>query len=116
MKGTITPALLVITSAFIIIIYGLLFILSLQFDFSQRQIANERALNIAEAGINYYRWHLTVDPDDYTDGTNNPDLMPYEHDYSDPQGDVIGKFSLEIEAPTESYQVVTIKSTGWLTR
>ncbi|KKQ52255.1 hypothetical protein A2865_02285 [Candidatus Woesebacteria bacterium RIFCSPHIGHO2_01_FULL_39_17] len=113
-RGTITPALLVIASAFIIIIYGLLFILSLQFDFSQRQIANERALNIAEAGINYYRWHLSVDPDDYTDGTNNPDLMPYEHDYSDPQGDVIGKYSLEIEAPTESYQVVTIRSTGWL--
>src|SRR3989344_1115772 len=114
MKGTITPALLVIASAFIIIIYGLLFILSLQFDFAQRQIANERALNIAEAGINYYHWHLDIDPDDYTDGTNNPDLQPYEHEYNDPQGEAIGKFALEIEAPTESHQVVTIRSTGWL--
>ena len=53
-KGTITPALLIIASAFIIAVYGLLFILTLQFDYSQRQISSEKALNIAEAGINYY--------------------------------------------------------------
>src|SRR3990170_1687797 len=116
LTGTITPALLVIASAFIIIIYGLLFILSLQFDFSQRQIAGDMALHIAEAGINYYRWHLSVDPDDYTDGTGNPNLQPYIHDYNDPQGSTIGKYSLEIEPPTESHQVVTVKSTGWTNR
>ena len=110
-KGTITPALLIVASAFIILIYGILFVLALQFDFSHRQIASDRALHIAEAGINYYRWHLDEDPDDYTDGTGQPG--PYVHDYKDPQGDIVGQFSLEIDLPTESDPVVTITSTGW---
>ena len=111
-KGTITPALLIITSAFIIVIYGLLFVLSLQFDFSHRQVASDKALHIAEAGINYYRWHLSVDPDEFTDGTGQPG--PYVHDFRDPQGDIIGKYSLEIDPPTQAYPVVTITSTGWV--
>src|SRR4030042_1036640 len=99
--GDITPALLIITGAFIIIIYGLLFVLSLQFDFSQRQVSNDKALQISEAGINYFRWHLSVEPDDYTDEIET-------HDYKDQQGDNIGKFSLSMESPNESYEVVTI--------
>src|SRR3990170_8038000 len=65
-RGTITPALLIIASAFIIIIYG-------------------------------------------TGGAPGP----YEHDYVDPQGSSIGKYSLVIDPPTESNPVVTITSTGW---
>ena len=30
----------------------------------------EQALQIAEAGINYYQWHLAHYPNDYKDGTN----------------------------------------------
>jgi hypothetical protein len=110
-KGTITPALLIIASAFIIALYGLLFILALQFDFSQRQVASDKALHIAEAGINYYRWHLIQDPFDFTDATGQPG--PYVHDYEDPQGEVIGQFSLEITPATESNPIVTIESTGY---
>jgi hypothetical protein len=111
-KGTITPALLIITSAFIIVIYGLLFVLSMQFDFSHRQVASDKAFNIAEAGINYYSWLLNVNPSDYTDGTGQPG--PYVHDYKDPQGDIIGHYSLEITPPTHSFPVITITSTGWV--
>lgn len=111
-KGTITPALLVIVSAFIIAIYGLLFILALQFDYSQRQISSEKALNIAEAGINYYQWHLIKNPADFQDGGTDPD-GPYVHDYEDPQGGEIGKFSLDITPPSPGNDVVTIRSTAW---
>lgn len=110
-NGSITPAILVIASTFIVAIYGVIFVLSLQFDYSRRQTASESALNIAEAGINYYRWHLAHDPDDYTDGTGQPG--PYVHDYTDPQGDTVGKFSLEITPPENGSSVVTIRSTGW---
>lgn len=109
-NGTITPALMVITSAFIIIIYGLLFILGLQFDYSHRQVAADKALNIAEAGINYYRWHLSTDPNDFQDGTGVSET--YEHDFTDPQGGVIGKFELTIDPPTDSDPIVTITSVG----
>lgn len=109
-RGSITPALLVISSAFIIVIYGILFVLSMQFDFARRQTASESALNVAEAGINYYRWHLAHDPDDYTDGTGM--AGPYVHDYLDPQGKKIGQFSLEITPPANGSSLVTIRSTG----
>jgi len=111
-KGTVTPALLIIASAFIIAVYGLLFILTLQFDYAQRQISSEKALNIAEAGINYYQWHLIKNPSDFQDGTEDPD-GPYIHDYEDPQGGEVGKFSLDITSPTAGDPVVTIRSTAW---
>lgn len=111
-KGTILPALLIISTAFIISIYGLLFILTLQFDFSERQSASEIGLNIAEAGVNYYRWHLAHDPQDFADGTGL-EGESYEHDYLDPQGTSVGIFSLEIIPPSQGSSVVTIRSTGW---
>ena len=109
-KGSITPALLIITSAFVVIIYGMLSVLSLQLDSSHRQTASEEALNIAEAGINYYRWHLAHDPNDFTDGTGNPG--PYNHNYYDPQGKLTGNFSLDITSPQGGSSIVVIISTG----
>lgn len=111
LKGTITPALIIISGAFLTVIYGLLFVLSLQLDFSNRQIGQETALHIAEAGVNYYRWHLAHDPEDFTDATGAPG--PYEHEYTDPQGQAVGKYSLEITPPSSGSSIVTIKSTGW---
>lgn len=113
LRGSATPALIIIAGAFIIAIYALLFVLTSQFEFANRQIVSERALNIAEAGIHYYRWHLREDTDDYQDGTGA--AGPYEHDYADPQGDVIGKYSLTIDPPTDENRIITITSTGWLT-
>lgn len=93
------------------VIYGLLYLLSLQLNYSNRQVGSEIALNIAEAGVNYYRWHLAHDPDDFTDSTGIPG--PYEHEYKDPQGKALGKYSLEIVPPTQGSSIVTISSTGW---
>ena len=109
-KGSITPALLIITAAFVIVIYGLLFALTLQLSYSHRQVASEQALHIAEAGINYYAWHLAHDPGDFQDGTGQPG--PYLHEFTDPQGDVIGQFSLDITPPSDGSTIVTIRSTG----
>lgn len=110
-RGSATPALLVVVGAFTIVIYGLLFILSLQLDFSHRQTAAEEALHIAEAGINYYRWHLAHAPEDFQDGTGGPG--PYVHTYTDPQGDEVGTFSLDIIPPANGSSIVTLISTGW---
>lgn len=110
-KGNITPALLIISSSFIIVIYGILFVLSMQFDFSHRQVASDKAFHIAEAGINYYRWVLDINPNEFMDGTGH--AGPYLHDYKDPQGEIIGHYRLKINPPSHSYPVVTITSTGW---
>ena len=77
------------------------------------QIGAVNAFQIAEAGINYYRWHLAHAPDDYQDDTGGPG--PYVHDYTDNVGNVIGQFSLDITPPPLGSTIATIKSTGYLT-
>jgi hypothetical protein len=72
----------------------------------------EMAFQIAEAGVNYYRWHLAHNKTDYQDGTGM--AGPYVHTYSDKNGTVIGRYSLTITPPTSGSTVVTIQSTGWL--
>jgi hypothetical protein len=77
---------------------------------SNRKHDRDLAFHIAEAGANYYRWHLAHDPVDYQDGTG--EAGPYVHDYSDKDGNVIGSFSLEIIPPPVGTTVVTVRSTG----
>lgn len=72
----------------------------------EHRLARAKALEIAEAGLNYYRWHLAHAPDDFTSDLG-------EHAYRDPYGGIIGYFSLSIEEPASGSTVVTITSTGW---
>ncbi len=109
--GSIMVALMFTVATFSIVIYALLLVIGSQFDFTFRQIAHDQALNIAEAGINYYRWHLAHSPTDFKDG--GTELGPYVHDYRDPQGEVIGQYSLQITPPASGSAIVTIAATGW---
>ncbi len=70
------------------------------------------AWQIAEAGVEYYRWHVAHDSTDWQDGTG--EAGPYVHEYKDKNGMVIGHYSLAITPPTSSSTVATIASTGWL--
>ena len=70
----------------------------------------EQALQSAEAGIDYYRWHLAHSPTDYQDGTGG--AGPYIHPLKDKSGNTVGQFSLDITPPPIGSTVVKIKSTG----
>lgn len=78
---------------------------------SNRVHRRDVAFHIAEAGINYYRWHLAHNPTDYTDGTGQPG--PYQRVYQDKDGNTIGYFSLQITPPLPGSTVAIIRSTGW---
>lgn len=71
---------------------------------------SEAAFQIAEAGVEYYRWHLAHNGTDYTDGTGA--AGPYVHDYINKEGEIIGQYSLEITPPAFGSSIVTITSTG----
>jgi len=76
-----------------------------------RQTFNlEQAMQIAEAGVDYYRWHLAHAPTDFQDGTGGPG--PYIHDFKDKDGNVIGQFALDITPPPLGSALVKIRSTG----
>ena len=75
--------------------------------------AKEQAFQIAEAGIDYYRWHLAQYPTDYTDGTTTP--SPYYHNFYDKNNNLIGAYSLVITPPPLGSTKVVITSTGTTT-
>ncbi len=80
---------------------------------AKQKHGSEMAFQIAEAGIEYYKWHLAHDEDDYQDGTGAPG--PYVHDYFDKDGGKIGEYSLSITPPPAGSSIVTVESTGYTT-
>jgi hypothetical protein len=75
--------------------------------------AREQAFQLAEAGIEYYRWHLAHAATDYTDGTGGQP-GPYLHNVTDADGDVIGRYELTITPPPIGSTIVKVKSKGVL--
>jgi hypothetical protein len=73
-------------------------------------IDREKAFYIAEAGIEYYRWHLAHAQADFQDGTAT--TGPYIHPYYDANGSQIGTFELTITPPIPGSTIVTIVSKG----
>ena len=73
----------------------------------------ERALAIAEAGLNYYKWYLAHNPGDTTHGTTTP--QPFVIPYNDPEGGAIGEYSLTVTGNTSCDEVMSIdiNSTGY---
>lgn len=70
----------------------------------------ELAFQIAEAGIEYYRWHLAHNQSDFQDGTAGPG--PYNHIFYDKFGTRIGVFTLTITPPPIGSTIVTVQSDG----
>lgn len=60
--------------------------------------AQEQAFQIAEAGLEYYRWYLEHNPNDFTNGTGEEGPYPYE--VEDPEGGKIGTAEISIEENT----------------
>lgn len=112
-KGSILILTLVFGSIFTILFGGLAGFILTQSKLSLQKVAWQESLEIAEAGLNYYRWHLAHDPDDLTDGTGLPG--PYIHQYSDPERGTIGEYSLEISGASQcgATSGITISSSGW---
>jgi hypothetical protein len=77
-----------------------------------RGYASEQSFQIAEAGIEYYRWYLAHNPTDFTNGTGEPG--PYILPYADKDGNTIGEIILEIDPPPLGSTLVVIRSKGVL--
>ncbi|OGG08915.1 hypothetical protein A2154_02945 [Candidatus Gottesmanbacteria bacterium RBG_16_43_7] len=111
-SGGVSILVLILGVTISIIISGLVLTASTLVSNSQRNEAFEKSLSLAQAGIEYYRWHLAHDQNDLTDGTGGPG--PYIHTISDPGGNSLGSFSLQISPPPEGSRIVTLTSQGWV--
>ncbi len=109
-KGSFLIQTLVFGTLAMVMIGALISWTSVNIKASRVALVREQALQIAEAGIDYYRWHLAHAPTDYQDGTGAPG--PYIHIFNDKDGIPIGTFTLNITPPISGSTIVTLESTG----
>ncbi len=108
--GYITLLVLVFSAVFVTILFGLTGFIFVQNKVSLAKETRGRALQIAEAGLDYYKWFLAHNPGDLTDGTG--ESGPFVHNYNDPEGGVIGKFSLNVNGNTTCGGITSIDITS----
>jgi hypothetical protein len=109
-RGQLAVTVVFFAALAVTFITGLIFLSSSFLQSSVRSLNKLRAFSIAEAGIEYYQWHLAHAPEDFEDGTGR--AGPYVHNYYDESGNLIGTFTLAITPPPPGSTVVIIQSTG----
>lgn len=115
MRGYFTVLVLVFTSVFIVMLSALSGYIFVEKKVEIAKESRSKAFQMAEAGLEYYRWHLAHWPNDLKDGTNA--AGPYVHAVTDPESGIIGYYSLDISGGTfcGKTNTVEITSTGWTT-
>lgn len=108
--GSMLVQVVVYTAIASSLLVGLVVWLGATINIARATADRERAFQIAEAGIDYYRWHLAHARSDYKDGKETDG--PYVHEYKNSQGVKVGEFSLVITPPPLGGTRVTVSSTG----
>ena len=85
---------IVFGSIFLTVIFALSSFVLVENKLQTGQTGKVRALAIAEAGIEYYKWHLAHFPNDLQNGTGA--AGPYTITYTDPEGANAGTIVLKI--------------------
>lgn len=109
-KGYLLVLVLVFGAIFFVITTSFIGYIITQSELINQKVQIQRAGDVAEAGLNYYKWFLAHYPNDTTDGTGLPG--PYVHVYSDSESGAIGEFSLEISSSTYCGDVASIEVTS----
>lgn len=113
--GYFLPLILVFSTIVFIVATAILSLSFTNFGVVKRQATSNSALNVAEAGINYYLWHLAHNNQDYCDGnacTGPGPYGPYTHTYKDANGNTVGSYSITITPPAANATSVTVRSEG----
>lgn len=112
-KGFFLVLVLVLGAIFFAITSAFIGYIVTQSQVVQQRYLLDQSSEIAEAGLNYYKWFLAHYPNDVTNGTGLPG--PYVHTYNDPEDGPIGEFSLEVSSSTFCGEVASLElsSTGY---
>ena len=109
-RGMMLVNVLVFSAIAIVIVTAFLTWVSVSVKIAKTTYYKAEALEIAEAGVDYYRWHLAHSPSDFQDGTGT--TGPYVHNFYDKDENVIGTYTLTITPPITGSTLVVIKSEG----
>ena len=109
-RGFLLVLVLVFGAIFFMIISSFTVFIITQSKLITEKVEFEHSGQIAEAGLNYYKWFLTHYPNDVTNGTGLPG--PYVGVYNDPEGAAIGEYSLTVASTTYCGDVASIDVTS----
>jgi hypothetical protein len=109
-RGYLLVQVLVFGAIAVVIVSGLVAYAIANAKLGRRIVLSEQAFQMAEAGLEYYRWHLAHAPADYKDGTGLPG--PYVKNFYNKSGVLVGTFTLTITPPDIGSTLVTVKSVG----
>ena len=122
-RGSAIVYALVIMTIVIILLTSILQYVVGQMNFSSNRIEKEKAFQIAEAGVYYYRWYLahqtagmtTAQLEDFWTSEAPGGMKEYdEMEYKDPETNVgIGRYQIEVTKASSNSTSVTAKVTGW---
>ena len=117
--GFTLPTVISIMLVMIIISGVLLQVVIMNFFTVGNQIERQKAFNIAEAGINYYLWHLSHNSTDFKDGKTTPTTPdptlgygPYVHTYIDDNAVDRGTYTLWIKPQGNGSTIATVRAIG----
>ncbi len=109
-KGALLILVLIFGAIFLTLIVGFMRVVLIQVTVQKEMTHSAQAREIAEAGLDYYKWRLAHYPDDLQNGTNAPG--PYVMVYEDPELGPVGEFSLEFASTTYCGDVSSIEITS----
>jgi len=117
--GFILPAVLALIIAASILGTAVLTVILNNFFVVGNNVQSQQAFNIAEAGINYYLWHMAHNGTDYKDGGTTPATPdatlgygPYVHNYIDSNASNAGTYTLWIKPQGGGSTIATVRSIG----
>lgn len=117
--GFILPGVLALIIAASILGGAVLTVILDNFFVVGNNVESQQSFNIAEAGLNYYLWHMAHNGTDYKDGQSTPDTPdatlgygPYVHTYTDSNAQDAGTFTLWIKPQGNGSTIATVRSIG----
>jgi len=118
-QGFLMPALLSFIIAMGILSGAVLEVVLTNFTTVGNNVTSQKAFNIAEAGVNYYLWHLSHNATDFKDGQSTPTTPvaglgygPYVHNYIDSNAVNEGTYTLYINPQGSGSTIATVRSIG----
>jgi hypothetical protein len=109
-KGTIILQVLLFSTIAIFMLSGIVSWGVANVKSARQSEYREEAVQVAESGIDYYRWHLAHASTDYQDGRAT--TGPYVHELLNKDANVLGSYKLNIIPPPFGSTIVTVRSTG----
>ncbi len=113
-KGDVIILVLLLITIVSLILIPFFGVIAKELSVAKTRIDREEALQIAEAGVNYYQWHLALFPTRLS-GRYRPRGAVRRAFYGPHTQKIIGYYSLTITPPSTGSTIVTIQSTGWTT-